>query len=505
MRNQKILKNTLFLYVRQILIVCFNLYAIRVVLNTLGIEDYGIYTLVAGFVTLLAFLPGTMASATQRFFSYALGENDQEKLNKIFSANWVLYLAIATLIVLILETIGYWYLTQYIKIPTDRTSAALTLYHFTVASFALSVFSAPFMAVLIAHEDMHLYAIISIIESLLKLVAAIVLAHLPWDSLPLYGQLLLCVAVVNSVTLVLLCKKKYIECQFTKIYWDGSLVKEILSFTGWTMFGQITNALRNQAVTILLNQFFNPAIVASRAIAMTVASQSLIFAQNFNMSMYPSIIKTYANNQQNEMFSLVNNGSKLTFFLMWVFALPMLIEIQTILEVWLKNPPPSAVTFTRLAIIETLILSISLPITSAARAPGKMKLYELSLGTIQILIFFTSWIVLKLGHPAEAVFIVAIIANLLMFKIRLLLVKRLIKFPMTPYYKQVVAPTALVTVTTSIPVAILHAWLPSGLPYTFSLIFISILLTTIAMFYLGLDQEWRIKIISAVYKKIIKR
>lgn len=468
-----------------------NLYALRVVLNTLGVDDYGIFTVVAGFVTMLSFLPGTMAASTQRFFSFALGKDDQEQLNKTFSANWLLYALISLVILITLETVGLWYVTEHLSIPSGRVDAAITLYHFTVASFVISVFSSPFMGILIAHEDMHLYALISIIEAALKLLAAIMLVYLPWDSLPLYGKLLLFVSVANTGLYVFLCLRKYRECQFRELHLDSSLIREILGFTGWTMFGQLSTVARNQAVTVLLNQFFNPTTVAARAIAITVGSQVMVFAQNFNTGLYPSIIKTYAANQKQEMLDLVLNGSKLTFFLMWVFGLPLLIEMETILRVWLKTPPTEAALFTRLAIVETLILSLSLPITTVARAPGKMKLYELSLGCIQLMIFLISWFVLNEGYPAESVFVVAIMANLLMFKVRLLIVNKLVGLPLAPYYKYVAMPVIAVLLVSGIPVAVLKNWLTESYLSSALLIITSVTLSAFSMYYLGLDRFWR--------------
>lgn len=504
MSHQKILRNTLFLYLRQILIIGVNLYALRVVLTTLGVDDYGIFTVVGGFVTLMAFLPGTMAAATQRFFAFALGQQDQAKLNKTFSANWLLYALISLIILLGLETIGLWYVSAHLSIPQERITAAITLYHFTVAGFVLSVFSSPFMAILVAHEDMHLYAAISIIEAILKLAAAILLVYLPWDSLSLYGQLLLIVSALNTTLYVVACLKNYSECQFRRLYWDTALVREILGFTGWTLFGQLSTVFRNQAVTVLLNQFFNPATVAARAIATTVAGQTMVFAQNFNTGLYPAIIKAYAADQKKDMLALVTNGSKLTFFLMWVFALPLLIEMETILRLWLKTPPEPAVLFTRLAIVEALILSISLPIATAARAPGKMRLYELSLGCIQILIFLASWLALKAGCPAVSVFIVAIMANVLMFKVRLLIVNKLVGLPITPYYKQVVIPTGLVVLASSLPVIWLGEWLPSGFFFTLVLVVFSVILSTFCMYYLGLDRLWRERSREMLLRRLAK-
>ncbi|MGO2305363.1 MAG: lipopolysaccharide biosynthesis protein [Providencia sp.] len=504
MSNKKILKNTVSLYLRQIIIILITLYSMRVILNELGLENYGIYSVVSGFVTLLAFLPGSMASATQRFFSFALGEKNLPKLKKTFSVNLIMYAAIALIAYMLLQTIGQWYIKEYLKIPDARFNAALELYHYTSLSFVFSIFTAPFIAILIAHEDMHLYAFISVIDAVLKLAIAISLAYVNYDLLVYYGLALLLISIFVACTYIFICIKKYAECQLKKLYWSTSMLKEILGFTTWTLLGQISTVFRNQAVTVLINQIFNPSVVAARSVALMVASQAAVFSNNLNMGLYPPIIKSYAANQKNEMMSLIFNGSKLTFFLTWVFALPMMLEMETILTIWLKTPPPEAILFTQLAIVESLILAISMPLTTAARAPGKMALYEITLGSIQIAIFFISWLFLSLGYPAQWVFYVAIAANILMFQIRLLLVKYLVNIPILPYYKKVVGPVLLILIVSALPSIFLSNNLPSNLYYSLVIIIFSVISSIIAMYYLGLDQHWRKKIVNILASKFLK-
>jgi O-antigen/teichoic acid export membrane protein len=503
MSNRKILKNTLALYIRQIIIVLINLYSLRVVLNALGVEDYGIYSAVVGLVTLLSFLPGTMASATQRYFSFAMGQQDDQKLRQTFSVNWLLYALIAICAFIILQTLGLWFVSEHLSIPGERAQQAVSLYKFTVFAFVASIFSSPFIAILIAHEDMHLYALISAAEAVLKLASAMLLIHLGGDALVFYGQLLLVVSVVIAATYIMLCLLRYDECQFRKLYWNQSLLREIIGFTGWTLFGQMSTVFRNQAITVLINQIFNPATVAARAIAITVANQALVFSHHFNTGLYPPIIKSYAANQKAEMYSLVLNGSKLTFFLMWVFALPMLLEMDAILSLWLVNPPMEAVLFTRLALVESLILSFSLPLATAARAPGKMRLYELSLGSIQIAIFIVCWLVLSAGYPAYWVFIVAIIANVIMFQVRLTLIKYLVHVQLTQYYSKVLLPIALVALLSALPGGLLRLWLPEGsLLWSAIVILVCVLSATVCMFFIGLDKHWRRIIITYLQRRL---
>lgn len=500
--NKRIAKNTLMLYFRQILILLVSLYTVSVVLNTLGIEDYGIYSVVGGIVSFFSFLSGTMASATQRFFSFSLGQNDLDKLKKTFSVNLIIYFAIAFVALLLLETIGLWFVNEHLNVPIDRLDAARWIFHFSVVTFVFTIFSTPFMAIIIAHEDMHIYAYVSIVEAILKLGVVFLLVYLPWDKLELYGMLILGVTIITTLIYLIICLRKYAECQFKKFYWDYLLLKEIAVFTGWTLFGQITSVARNQAVTILLNQMYNPVVVAARAIAVNITSQINTFSNNFNTGLYPPIIKAYAVDDKKEMFSLLFNGSKITFFLMWVFALPFLLETEIILTLWLKNPPEYAVLFTRLAMIEVLINAVSLPIATAARAPGKMRVYELSLGCIQIAIFIASWLVLKWGGAAYAVFVVAIIANVVMFIVRLLIVRNLVGLALRPFFKNVVVPVTLVALVSGIPAFAVHFVVPHNILFAILTVFASVLFVCLSMFYIGIDKQMQLKTKSLILKHL---
>lgn len=502
--NKRIAKNTLMLYFRQILILLVSLYTVRVVLDALGVEDYGIYSVVGGIVSFFSFLSGTMASATQRFFSFALGQRDFDKLKSTFSVNLIIYAAIAVVALILLETVGLWFVNEKLNVPPERFESACWIFHFSVFMFISTIISTPFMAIIIAHEDMQIYAYVSIIEAIMKLGVVFLLVYLPWDKLELYGMLTFAVSVITTAIYVVICLRKYRECQFRKFYWDKELFHQIVGFTGWTLFGQITSVGRNQAVTILLNQVFNPVVVAARAIAINITSQINVFSNNFNTGLYPPIIKSYAADDKEEMFSLIFNGSKISFFLMWIFALPFFIEMDTILTLWLKNPPPEAILFTRLALIEVLINAISLPLTTAARAPGKMKVYELTLGFIQILIFVVSLIVLKMGGAAYSVFVVAIVANIVMFVVRLLIVRILISLALKPFFQQVIYPILLVALVSVIPSFGVHFLLPKGFVFTCITILWSVALTIFGMYFLGLDKFMREKVRGIIVTQIHK-
>ena len=500
--NKRIAKNTIMLYIRQILILLVSLYTVRVVLDVLGIEDYGIYSVVGGIVSFFSFLSGTMASATQRFFSFSLGQNNFDKLNKTFSANLFIYGTIAIIAFILLETVGLWFVYEQLNVPTERFEAARWIFHFSVFTFIATIFTSPFMAIIIAHEDMQIYAYVSIVEAIMKLGIVFTLMYLPWDKLELYGMLIFLVSVITAVIYILICNRKYKECQFRHLYWDKYLLNEVVGFTGWTLFGQVTSVMRHQAVTILLNQIFNPMIVAAKSVATNITNNINVFSNNFNVGLYPPIIKSYAVGDKNEMFKLIFRGSKITFFLIWIFALPLFLEMEVILHVWLKNPPPDAVLFTRLALIEVLINSISTPIATAARAPGKMKMYELTLGSIQVVIFIFSLIILILGAPAYSVFIVAIVANLIMFVVRLLIVRSLIGIRLRLFYDKVAFPISKVCLFSTLPAILIYWILPKGFVFTCISILLSIVVACVNMFFLGLEKLERAKIQTIIEKKI---
>ena len=492
------------LYLRQILVLVVSLFTVRVVLNVLGVQDYGIYTVIGGVIYLFSFLGGSMASATQRFFSFALGQNDFERLKKTFTVNLTIYLAIAVIALVLLETVGLWFLNNYLKLPFDRIETAHWIYHFSILTFVATIVTTPLTSIIIAHEDMHIYAYMSILETILKLSVVFLLVYVEFDKLKLYSILLFGVALINLTSYILVCVRRYQECQFRRYYWDRGIFREVLGFTGWTLFGQITNIGRNEAITILVNQYFNPVVVAARGIAVNITSQINLFSNNFNTGLYPPLIKSYAAGNKQEMFGLIFNGCRVTFFLMWVIVLPFYLEMEMILTIWLKEPPVYSVLFTRLSLVESLILSVSLPITTAARAPGRMKAYELTLGMLQVMIFVASWVTFKNGGEVASVFYVAIVVNLIMFVTRLILVRSLIDLPLRLFCIKVLLPVLLVSIVSGSLSFLIKWMLPVGFLYSCIIISSSVIVASASMYFIGLNKEMREKIKGIVESQILK-
>lgn len=479
-----------------------SLYTVRIVLNTLGVEDYGLYNVVGGVVALLSFLPSAMASATQRFFSHALGQDDQNKLNQVFGVNTLIYLGIGAFALVVLITGGIGFVENHLQVPEERYDAVVSLFYIAAITFVVTILQSPFMAIIIAHEDMKIYAYMAILDALSKLGAVFLLVRLPGDKILVYGILLLIVTAIDTLIYLAICFRKYPECRILHIRWNAALAREIMDFTGWTLFGQLTAVARTAAITVLLNQYFSPIVVASRAIAMNIAGQSNMLAAQFNTSLYPPIIKAYAANRRDEMFSLVIHGSKATYFLMWILALPLFLEMDSILTVWLKEPPAYAVEFASLTLVEGLIFAVSLPLTTAARAPGRMAVYESVLGSLQFGVLFAAWGLLKAGYGPQSVFWVAILVNLIMFGVRLVIVNYLTGLKVSDYLQRALIPVLAVTAVSFVISAAIGYLLPNTLWFLPVSLSVTVIVTTTTIYFLGLTSDMRRKLVNYVRGRV---
>ena len=416
-----------------------SLYTVRVVLATLGAQDYGIYNVVAGVVTMFSFLSGSMATASQRYFSFALGQNDEVQLKRYFSMSFTIYCLIALVVVVVAETFGLWFVENKLVVPAERQQAAFWIYQASVFSTVCTILTAPFMASIITHEDMNIYAYVSVVEVVLKLGIVFLLSLFPADKLIIYSLLMAAVVFVNTAIYRTICIKKYSECKFS-FFWEKDLFKELISYTGWNMFGAAVGVFKFQVVNIILNQFFNPIVNTARGIAQQVNSAVNSFAQNFSTAVRPQIIKTYATGEKERMLQLMFRSCKATFLLMYVFALPLILEMPYVLKIWLKNVPEYAIVFTSLALIDALIDTISYPIMAAAQATGKIKLYQFVVGGVLLLNAPITFVVLKFGANPYSVFIVSIVITFVAFIVRLCILKRLIDFSFWKYIFKVFLP-----------------------------------------------------------------
>ena len=434
--TKRIAKNTAFLYMRMLLLMGVAFYTSRVVLNALGVEDYGIYNVVGGVVAMFSFLTGTFTSATQRFLNYEMGLGNQQRLHEIFSMSITLNVIIAVLIIGVSEIVGIWFINHKLVIPPDRLVAAHWVFQFSLLAMAVTIVSTPYNALIIAHERMDIFAYISIVEALLKLGIAVVIFFCGGDKLIVYAFLILLVALIVRLIYSFYCKRKFPECRY-KFYWDRKLFCEMGSFAGWNMYGNFAFVVVTQGLNMLLNMFFGPAVNASRAIAVQVQTAIQGFATNFTMAVNPQITQYYAQRKMNEMFNLVCFSSKCAFFLLLILIVPVLLETEMLLKLWLKQVPAYSVIFVRLILIRLLLTIIVNPLHTSIHATGKMKFYQLLTGSLTLLNIPVSYLLLCLGMEPTTVFLVDIVICFLMLFALLYVLHREMKFPFLLFMRKV--------------------------------------------------------------------
>ena len=351
-------KNAGMLYIRMLLTMAVTLYTSRVILQTLGVDDFGIYSVVAGFVTMLGFLNSAMSSATQRFLSFELGKPGDKDMRGIFSMSLNIHVLIAVFVLVLGETVGLWFVKTQMTIPADRMLAAEWVFHFALLSFMVTIVSVPYNALIIAHERMSVFAWVSIIDVTLKLLIVFMLSWFGMDKLILYAVLSLAVVFIVFMVYRSYCKFRFKESRF-RLYWDKKLFNIMLSYTGWNLWGNIAAVMSGQGVNVLLNIFFGPTVNAARAIAMQVSGALNSFVQNLQVAVNPQIIKSYAEQDMDYMHRLVCYGAKYNFFVLLLLSLPVLNNTEIILSTWLSTVPENTVIFTKLIILTILIDSLS--------------------------------------------------------------------------------------------------------------------------------------------------
>ncbi len=501
--NKRIAKNTLMLYFRMILTMLVSLYTSRVVLNTLGVEDYGIYNVVGGFVTMFGFLNSAMASATQRFLAFEIGKRDHEQLRNVFSMSINIHFLIAFIIFILAETVGLWFVNTQLTIPAGRMGAAQWVYQFSILTMIVYMVSVPYNAMIIAHERMNVFAWISIAEVGLKLFIVFILQWFGFDKLKFYAVLTFCVSLIIRFIYGFYCSRQFKESRF-RYFWDKSLFKTLASYAGWNLWGNLAAVLKGQGVNVLLNIFFGPVVNAARGIAYQVSGAINQFVANFQMAMNPQIIKSYAVNDLKYMHQLIFRGAKYSFFLLFTLSLPILLETEQILRLWLKIVPDYTVIFTRLVIINVLIDCISGPLMTAAQASGKIKRYQSVVGGLLILNLPISYLFLKFGFQPQVTIFVSIGISIIALFSRLKIISPLVSLNIMDYYKNVIFKI--------IPVIFIAVILPGFIIYLLPVTIARLLFTCIiavasvglTVFFIGLSSTERKFMIKSLKNRVSK-
>lgn len=445
--NKTIAKNTLILYIRMFFTMTVSLYTSRVVLNTLGIQDYGVYSIVGGIVTLFSFFNGAMTSATQRFLAFDIGKNDIMQLKKTFNATLNIHIGISILVLVLAETIGLWFVNYKLNLPVDRMIAVNWVYQFSVFTFLLGIIQVPYDALIVAREKMDIYAYMSIVEVFLKLIIVYLLVIFSYDKLILYAGLLFLVSFIVRAGHMQYCKWKYKESIY-EFYFDKSFYKVLLSYSGWSLFGNIAAVARGQGSNILLNLFFGTVLNAAYGISMQVQTTVYTFVLNFQMAVNPQIIKQYAAGNKEQCLKLIFQSAKFSYFLLFILACPIIYNVDFILELWLKKPPNFTSIFVILSIINLLIECISGSLMIGAQATGNIKWYQIVIGTLIFLNLPVSYVLLKIYKAPVLIFYTSIFISLLSLVFRLFFLRVIIGISILEFCKSVILRIIVVTIIT---------------------------------------------------------
>lgn len=502
-KSKRIATNTAFLYVRMLFIMAVSLYTSRVVLNTLGIEDFGIYNVVSCAVSMLSVFNSSMNVSTQRFLNYEMGQNNLVQLQKIFANAVISHIFIAVISFLILETVGLWFVCNKLNVPASRYDSAIWVFHCSVAAFFVNVATSPYSSAVIANEKMGIYAYLSIIEVVLKLLIAYLLVWLAFDKLVLYGVLILLVNLIVRYGFIFYCVRTFRECKF-KWNLDFSIIKKMFSFSGWMFIGCISDMFSKQGVNILINTFFGAVFNASYAVAMQVHAAVNSFVQNFMTAVRPQIIKSYSEGNLDYMYRLVFSSSKFSFYLLFILCFPILLYADLILDLWLENVPKYCSLFTRLILMDLLISSAYVPIAQVNQASGNIGRYQMSISAIFFLNFILSYVLYKIGMPVYWTFVLSIFLSVLGLFVRLFVLNKENGLPILLYLKKVILPLPFVVLFASIIPLIFYFYARQSVVSLAATFIISSVCIAVSVLLIGVDKQERSFILQKLGGCLIK-
>lgn len=490
--NKRIARNSFLLFVRMLFSMAVSLYTTRAILEILGVIDFGIYNVVGGVVVLFGFLNQTMSTTTSRFITTALGKNDTHILHQIFCMSMNFHIVIALLTLIIGETIGLWFVLNKLVIPVDRLQAALWLYHASVFSTCIGILNVPYNASIIAHENMGAFAYISILQVISKLIIVLILPYIPADRLIIFSILTISVSIIIQIIYWQYSYRKYSETHFNWL-WDKSIWKEMFGFASWNITGDLAFMCNTQGLNILLNMFFGPVVNAARGVAVQVESVITQFIGNFQTAITPQITKSYAANNIKQTIHLVLKASKFCFFLMMIIAIPAFLEIDYVLNLWLKNVPTHAIMFAKLTIIMLFLECLSRPLHLTIYATGSVKRYQMFQSSIYLIFLPLSYFLLRYFHStAEQIMGILILFKYIIYTIRLKLVNRLINLSIKKYMKEVLRPALTCFIISIFPPIAVTTFISPSLFRIFLTCILSVFTSILVIYLLGLTHNEKI-------------
>lgn len=484
--TKRIARNTLMLYLRMLFGMLVSLYTSRLVLQALGEEDYGIYNVVGGVVAMFSLISGSLSSSVGRFLTFELGRGNEDGLKRIFATSLSIHVVLALIIFVLVETVGVWFLNAHMTIPSERLGAANWVLHASVFSFAINLLSVPFGASIIAHERMTAFAYIGILDILLRLLIVLQVA---WragsnDRLILYAWLLAAEGALMQAIYWFYCRRHFAECRF-RLRFDPHYWRSMSSFAGWNFIGWTAGLLKDQGVNILLNLFFGPIVNAARGIANTVNNALVSFSNNFMMALNPQITKSYAAGERDYMFSLVERGSRFSYYILLVLALPMLFETEFVLNLWLKSYPAHTVSFVRLVLLVSLCDILSNTLINLQLATGRIRNYQIVVGGMLLMNFPLSYLFLWLGFAPESTMIVALVVAVCCLMLRLFFLRSMAGLPVRRYLRRVCLNVLMVSVGAAVIPGVVYLQMPAGFLRFAVMVGLTVLCTLISIYVIG--------------------
>lgn len=502
--NKRIARNTFFLYLRMLFLLILSLYTSRILLEGLGIDDYGLYNVVGGIVTIFTFVSTAMSNSTLRFITFELGKNDIMTLTEVVTASRLIHFALGILIIILAETIGLWYFNHYLVVPESRFEAAFWVYQISIAACFLTIQIVPYNAMVIAHEKMSAYAIISAIDGVLKFLIALLICFSSYDHLVLYATLLLWVQIIDLCIYFFYCKKHFEEGKFL-MHLNIRKLKEMSGFAGWSLIGNLAWIGYTQGLNLLLNVFFGTVVNAARGIAVQVQNAVANFVKSFQSAINPQITKAYAQDDTIRLHELIYTSSKFAYYLVLLFVLPIILEADYILGLWLVEVPDHTTNFVRLIMLIMLVGPFENPIANAIQATGNIRLYQILEGGMLLLIVPFSYIALYWGNcPAESVFVIQLIIYILVQFVRVILSHHMLKLSYVYYFKKVVYRVIIVSLFSTLIPVLLRVCLIQTLSSFILVTITSIGCVAICAYFFGLEQNEKVFVKSKMLSLISK-
>lgn len=504
--NGRIIKNTLFLYFRMILLTVINIFTVRIVLDALGVENYGIFSVISSAVLMLGFIQGTLSSATQRYFSFQLAQKDVEGFRKLFSLVMICFMIVAGFVLLAGGIAGPFIVDDFLNIPSGRETAATWVYYSSLGTFTLGLVTIPFTASMISHEKMNGFAYLSIFDGMVKLGVAYAVMYSTYDHLIFYAILSFLQSLVTFLFYAVYCRKTFEGVRF-KWCWEKKVIKELMSYTGWNLFGSVSGVLSTSGQGIVLNLFFGPVVNAAKGIADRIYSVVQSFATNFYLAVSPQIVKSYAVKDLTRMFSLVTSSTKFSFFLLLLISYPLIICMPALLIIWLgeNKVSPEMIIFSQLALVLTLVNSLEQPITQMIRATGKIRNYQISVGIFTLSYLPIAILVLWLGASPQSTMTVLILLMLFVQIIRIIVAKRQMKFPVKEYVRKALLPILIVSSILGVCGLFLYNWRCEDILMHFIKGCCALVVSAISIYVFGMTSAERKNSVSSIKKKLFNK